>query len=271
MPRERYEQAKRELEARALEETSEVRHGLRPALPVRRLDGRARRRHDSDRGPAALCGSGQSRRLRAGRRTRCERWRRAPGHAAGDRGDGGETGSTAADRTRQRGRLGHARAYLLRAQPSRRGRARVRPRDHARSRQRRSAGRLRRRAGCRRGRAQGQVARAHRSRAQGRSDPLEGPGARWHCRVQPQGLQERRRVLGKDEGDRSTGLTHRRIDRRQHRGGTGAGRTSCGRRRREPLGNNAEAPAPRRRRRPRCRRHLHRKRPDRPARRSAAR
>ena len=70
----------------------------------------------------------------------------------------------------------------------------------------------------------GQVARAHRTRAQGRSDALEGAGARRHRRVQPQGLPARGRVLGADEGDRSAGLAHCRVDRRQHRRGAGAGR-----------------------------------------------
>ena len=128
------------------------------------------------------------------------------------------------ERARQCRRVGDARAHLLRAQSSCRGGARLRSRDRARSRQRRSARRLRRLAGRRRGRTPRQVARAHRARAQGRSDALEGAGARRHGGVQSQGLQGRGRVLGADEGDRSARLSHCRVDRRQHRRGAGAGR-----------------------------------------------
>ena len=125
--------------------------------------------------------------------------------------------------SRQRRRLGDACAHLPGARASRRCGARVRPRRGDPPRQRRSARRLRRLARYQ-GRFPRQDARAHRAGAQGRSLALEGAGARRYRCVRPQGLQVRSRVLGADEGDGSTHVSARGIDRCQHRRGSRAGR-----------------------------------------------
>jgi cytochrome c-type biogenesis protein CcmH len=76
-----------------------------------------------------------------------------------------------------------------------------------------------------------------------RSRPIPPTGKRWRSLAPPRStarITGRRRVLGTDEGDRATGVTDRRNDRRQHRGGTGTWRTSGGCRRFQTLRRDAK-------------------------------
>ena len=186
MPRDQYDEARRELEQRVLEDSKQAPAARRRAVAVGGVDGGGPRERDSDRGAPALRRARQPRRVRAATRAarRSAQWT-APSTRSPRRRSKAMASKLAAklenDPDNVEGWVMLARTYYALSRYADAG-AGLRTGGGARSGRRRTSRRLRRLA---RRRRRADCAARRSSSSSARSRPIRRTGRRWRSPARP--------------------------------------------------------------------------------------